>query len=107
MVVTKTVTIFGDGIVNLKNSIIATVVWTVIVLGIGIGMIIYIGTHPVSGATVEQRSQMAGSGVGFVAALGYAAIWLPFAFKKGQEKRRSLDKVSAVSKKKGPGKFGK
>jgi len=107
LVVTKTVTIFGDGIVNLKNSIIATVVWTVIVLGIGIGMIIYIGTHPVSGATVEQRSQMAGSGVGFVAALGYAAIWLPFAFKKGQEKRRSLDKVSAVSKKKGPGKFGK
>jgi len=107
LVVTKTVTIFGDGIVNLKNSIIATVVWTVIVLGIGIGMIIYIGTHPVSGATVEQRSQMAGSGVGFVAALGYAAIWLPFAFKKGQERRRSLDKVSAVSKKKGPGKFGK
>lgn len=107
MVGTKTVTIFGDGIVNLKNSIIATVVWTVIVLGIGIGMIIYIGTHPVSGATVEQRSQMAGSGVGFVAALGYAAIWLPFGFKKGQEKRRSLDKVSAVSKKKGPGKFGK
>jgi len=107
LVVTKTVTIFGDGIVNLKNSIIATVVWTVIVLGIGIGMIIYIGTHPVSGATVEQRSQMAGSGVGFVAALGYAAIWLPFAFKKGQERRRSLDKVSAVSKKKSPGKFGK
>ena len=107
MVVTKTVTIFGDGIVNLKNSIIATVVWTVIVLGIGIGMIIYIGTHPVSGARVEQRSQMAGSGVGFVAALGYAAIWLPFAFKKGQERRRSLDKVSAVSKKKSPGKFGK
>ena len=107
MVVTKTVTIFGDGIVNLKNSIIATVVWTVIVLGIGIGMIIYIGTHPVSGATVEQRSQMAGSGVGFVAALGYAAIWLPFAFKKGQERRSSLDKVSAVSKKKSPGKFGK
>lgn len=105
--VTKTVTIFGDGIVNLKNLIIATVVWTVIVLGIGIGMIIYIGTHPVSGATVEQRSQMAGSGVGFVAALGYAAIWLPFAFKKGQERRRSLDKVSAVSKKKSPGKFGK
>ena len=107
MVVTKTVTIFGDGIVNLKNSIIATVVWTVIVLGIGIGMIIYIGTHPVSWATVEQRSQMAGSGVGFVAALGYAAIWLPFAFKKGQERWRSLDKVSAVSKKKSPGKFGK
>ena len=107
MVVTKTVSIFGDGIVNLKNSIITTVIWTVIVLGIGIGMIIYIGTHPVSGATVEQRSQMAGSGVGFVAALGYAAIWLPFAFKKGQERRRSLDKVSAVSKKKSPGKFGK
>ena len=107
MVVTKTVTIFGDGIVNLKNSIIATVVWTVIILVIGIGMIIYIGTHPVSGATVEQRSQMAGSGVGFVAALGYAAIWLPFAFKKGQERRRSLDKVSAISKKKSPGKFGK
>jgi len=106
-VVTKTVSIFGDGIVNLKNSIITTVIWTVIVLGIGIGMIIYIGTHPVSGATVEQRSQMAGSGVGFVAALGYAAIWLPFAFKKGQERRRSLDKVSAVSKKKSPGKFGK
>jgi len=107
LVVTKTVSIFGDGIVNLKNSIITTVIWTVIVLGIGIGMIIYIGTHPVSGATVEQRSQMAGSGVGFVAALGYAAIWLPFAFKKGQERRRSLDKVSAVSKKKSPGKFGK
>lgn len=98
---------FGVANLNLKISIIATVVWTVIVLGVGIGMIIYIGTHPVSGATVEQRSQMAGSGVGFVAALGYAAIWLPFAFKKGQERRRSLDKVSAISKKKSPGKFGK
>lgn len=91
---------------NLKNSMIATVVWTVVVLAVGIGMIIYIGTHPVPGATVEQRSQMAGSGVGFVAALGYAGIWLPFAFKKGQERRKAVAKASAVFKKKSPGKIG-
>ncbi|MFM8933833.1 MAG: hypothetical protein ACKOS8_18365 [Gemmataceae bacterium] len=89
---------------NLKNSIIATVVWTVVVLAVGVGMIIYIGTHPVPGATVEQRSQKAGSGTGFVAALGYAGIWLPFAFKKGQDKRKMRDKVSAVSKKRPGGK---
>jgi hypothetical protein len=89
---------------SLKNMFIATAVWTVVVVALGIGMIIYIGTHPVAGATVEQRSQMAGSGVGFLAALGYAGIWLPFAFKKGQERRKVLDKASAVSKKRINGK---
>lgn len=85
---------------SLKASIIASVVWTVVVVIAGIAMIAYIGTHPVPGASTEQRTQMAGSATGTVAAIGYGAIWIPFAMVAGKKRREALAQQKARPKKK-------
>jgi hypothetical protein len=74
---------------SLKNAIVASIVWFVLITVFSGVSIWYIISNPVAGATAEQRSAMLGSGVGTVAVIGFAAIWLPFAFKLGQERRKA------------------
>ena len=83
---------------SLKTALLASAVWTIVAVVVSAVAIWYVMAHPVAGASVEQRSQMLGSGVGTVMAIGYGAIWLPFAFKLGQE-RRAAQAAKARQKK--------
>ena len=74
---------------SLKNAIVASIVWFVLITVFSGVSIWYIVSYPVAGATAEQRSAMLGSGVGTLTVIGFAAIWLPFAFKLGQERRKA------------------
>jgi len=69
---------------SLKNAIVVSIVWFVLITVFSGVSIWYIVSNPVAGATAEQRS-----GVGTVTVIGFAAIWLPFAFKLGQERRKA------------------
>ena len=78
---------------SLKNAIVASIVWFVLITVFSGVSIWYIVSYPVAGATAEQRSAMLGSGV-----IGFAAIWLPFAFKLGQERRKAAALAARTKK---------
>ncbi len=74
---------------SLRTAILASIAWFVLITIFSGVSIWYIVSNPVAGATAEQRGAMLGSGVGTVTVIGFAAIWLPFAYKVGQERRKA------------------
>jgi hypothetical protein len=73
--------------VNLKYCLWATAIWTVIACGgSGVGLW-YVLTHPRPGVSSDARAARLGEGAGTVMTIGYAAIWLPFAYQVGKRRR--------------------
>jgi hypothetical protein len=79
--------------VKLKHALWATAAWTVLALGVCAVCLWYMGTHPVPGASLEKRARALGEGAGTVMTLGYAAIWLPFAYQVGKRRREAQRKA--------------
>jgi hypothetical protein len=84
---------------KLKHALWATALWTVLALGACAVCLWYLGTHPVPGAPLERRARQLGEGAGTVMALGYAAVWLPFAYQLG--KRRQAQRAREERRKTG------
>ena len=74
---------------SLKTLLLATAGWTLFTILCSVGAFAYVMSHPLDGVPLEQRSQQLGSGIGTLAAFGYAAIWLPYAYKLGQQRREA------------------
>lgn len=74
---------------KLKHALIATAVWTAVGLVACVALIAVIASRAGPGRAAEQRAQQAGGGAGMVMALGYAGIWLPYAFAVGRKKREA------------------
>lgn len=85
---------------KLKTAIIASAIWTAVVIGVAGYTIWYIGTHPVPGVSKEDRAAKVGGGLGVFAGIGYAGIWLPYAAAIGKKKREEREKAKAAKKSK-------
>jgi hypothetical protein len=83
-----------------KKLMIITAIWTAVVFVVGGLAIWYIGTHPISGVSAQARGAQLGTGLGTLASIGYACIWLPYAAKVGQQKRAEREKKAQQKKKK-------
>lgn len=64
---------------QLRHAIWATAIWTVLGCGGSALGLWYVMSHPVPGVRAEDRANKLGGGAGTVLAIGYGAIWLPFA----------------------------
>lgn len=69
---------------KLKHALIATAAWTAVGLLGCIALIAVIASRAGPGRAAEQRAQQAGGGAGVVMAIGYGAIWLPYAVAVGR-----------------------
>lgn len=88
---------------DVRRLVIRSAVWTVLVLGLGMAGVWYIGTHPIPGVSNNARSRRLGEACAPIALIGYAAIWLPACFRYGQERRtRAARKSGRVA----PSKLG-
>src|SRR3954447_14182267 len=77
---------------KLKHALWATAIWSFIsLLGCG-GIIGYIATHPIPGASQEKRAQMAGQGAATLVMIGFGLIWLPYAIAVGKKKRAARER---------------
>ena len=83
---------------SLKTALVATAAWTLLAIVASVGLISYVVTHPIAGVSAEQRGQMLGSGVGIILSIGYAVIWLPFAYKAGKKRRESREAMARQKK---------
>ena len=76
---------------TLKTILIATAGWTLFAIMVSVALISYIVAHPLAGVSAEKRAQMLGSGVGIFVSIGYAVIWLPYAYKVGKKRREARE----------------
>lgn len=83
---------------TLKRALIATAIWTVLLIGISAGAIWYVRTHPIRGVSMDDRASQLGGGLGILGAIGYGAIWLPFAASVGKARREALAKSKKAQK---------
>jgi hypothetical protein len=70
-----------------KLALILTGVWTVLVIAGSIAAISFVAAK-VPRHQQEARAQKLGAGVAVVAAVGYGAVWLPWAAARGRDRRR-------------------
>lgn len=73
---------------SLRYSLIATAAWMVLVVIVSIAMISYVASTPEKGPS-QKRASSLGQGMGVVACIGLAAIWLPYAAAVGARKRNA------------------
>lgn len=83
---------------KLKTALIATGLWTAVIVVLAGVVIWYIGSHPVPGASKQDRASQAGGGLGVLAGIGYGCIWLPYAAAIGKQKRKAREKAKASKK---------
>jgi hypothetical protein len=72
---------------ELRHAVIASSVWTALAFGFCAGGLWYVGAHADQGSRSERALRL-GRGGGTLAALGYAAIWLPYAYRTGTRRRK-------------------
>lgn len=75
---------------KLKTALIASGIWTAVGVVGCVVLISVIANQRLSKREGEQRAQQAGTGAAVVMAIGYAAIWLPFAAAVGKQRREAL-----------------
>ena len=83
---------------SLKTALLATAAWTFLAIVASAALISYVVAHPIAGVSAEQRGEMLGSGVGVILSIGYAVIWLPFAYKVGAKRREARDAIARQKK---------
>jgi hypothetical protein len=77
--------------VRLRSAFIATAAWTVLAFGVSAVALWYVLSHaPPSDR--DRRAGLLGQGAGTVMALGYAAIWLPYAYQVGRRRREQRER---------------
>lgn len=80
-----------DRFITLKTIIILSLFWTLLILGVGMFGLWYIFENPIRGVRAEDRAAKLGSGTGVLMSLGYAVLWLPFAYKIGKKRREARE----------------
>ena len=85
---------------TLKLALILSAAWTLLIVVVSVVILWYVGTHPVGGTSSEERAAMVGSGMGVVACIGYAALWLPLAAKVGAKRRAERERKQKSKSKK-------
>jgi hypothetical protein len=83
---------------RLKTALIATGIWTVVVVILAGVVIWYIANHPIPGVSKKDRAAQAGGGLGVFAGIGYGCIWLPYAAAIGKQKREAREKAKSAKK---------
>lgn len=77
----------GNRTMTTKAAAIATAAWLLLVLGLGLLAVWYMGEHPVRGLGLERRAEMLGSGLGTVAAIGLGGIWGIWLLRRSPRRR--------------------
>lgn len=72
---------------TVKRRVMVSLVWTSAGFVAGGLCVYYVMNHPVPGVPEKVAAERLGNVVGFVLTIGYAAIWLPYAFQVGQKRR--------------------
>ena len=71
----------------IKRLAILSGIWLLLVIGVGLWGVWRITTRPLEGISGEDRASQLGVGLGTLASLGLAALWLPALYRLGKQRR--------------------
>ena len=71
----------------IKRLAILSTIWLLLVIGIGFWGVWRITAHPLEGFSSEDRASQLGVGLGFLASVGLAGLWLPALYRFGKKRR--------------------
>ena len=77
---------------TMKRLIVISLIWLVLLIGVGLFGVAYIRSHPVRGTTRSKRIEKLGKGFGVLGGIGLGVIWLPYAAKVGKKRRAEREK---------------
>ena len=82
---------------TVKKRILISLGWFVLMIALGIGGVIWITSNTRSNAESTQRAGMLGTGLGCLGGVGFAVLWLPFAYRLGKQKREERERTAKAN----------
>lgn len=79
---------------TVKKRILISIGWFVLVMAIGVGGVFWIQSNTHNNEKRTQRAALLGTGLGCLGGVGFAALWLPFAYRLGKQKREELQRAA-------------
>ncbi|MDG1897700.1 MAG: hypothetical protein P8J37_22605 [Fuerstiella sp.] len=91
---------------TIKKRILLSIAWFSLIIGAGIGGVFWIQSETLNNEERTQRAGVLGTGLGCLGGIGFAVLWLPFAYRLGKQKREKRERSNA-SKSRGNRKSGR
>ncbi len=85
---------------TVKKRILISIGWFVLVMAIGVGGVFWIQSNTHNNEKRTQRAALLGTGLGCLGGVGFAALWLPFAYRLGKQKREEREELQRAAKRK-------
>ncbi|MCP4507963.1 MAG: hypothetical protein GY903_22105 [Fuerstiella sp.] len=79
---------------TVKKRILISIGWFVLIIALGIGGVFWIQSDTVINAERTQRAGNLGTGLGCLGGVGFAFLWLPFAYRVGKQKREARERAA-------------
>ena len=84
----------------MKTRILISIGVFLLAVAVGAGVMFHISGERISNAEKRQRAEKLGTGLGTMASIGFAVIWLPYAAQVGKRKRaEKLQKAQSGKRK--------
>lgn len=73
---------------NAKRLFLASIIWTVVMLGGGYLAAVRMAQQVAFDRNAEERAKSLGQTIGTVTGIGYGVIWIPYAYALGKKRRQ-------------------
>lgn len=87
--------------VSLKQRILLSIGWLVLCIVLGVAIIIPVASSGATSRERNQRATMVGGGMGTLASIGWAGLWLPWAAAVGKRRREERQRARRKRKRRG------
>ena len=84
---------------TIKKRILISIAWFALMIAMGIGGVFWIQSDTPNNEERTERAGVLGTGLGCLGGVGFAVLWLPYAYRLGKQKREERER--AISRKSG------
>lgn len=79
---------------TIGKRILVSIAWFMLMIVVGIGGVFWIVSETQNNTERTQRSGVLGTGLGCLGGVGFAVLWLPFAYRLGKQKRAERERAA-------------
>lgn len=84
---------------SIKKLLLVTAIWFVVMIGGGLLVMFLTIDKSAPNRVTQAKVEKLGTGIGTLTGIGAAVIWLPFAYRKGKEKREEAERKKVAQQK--------
>jgi hypothetical protein len=80
---------------TIKKRVLISIAWFVLMIVVGIGGVFWIQSDTRNNEERTQRAGVLGTGLGCLGGVGFAVLWLPYAYRLGKQKREERERATS------------